>query len=322
MKIYYGFNDDNLKDVTEVAFKNCVKDTILTIPSGDFERTKCFEGDPYNGILKHVVIVSELKNYYFNVSKKIIIDLSSTIDSQLESLTDKSWWNSISNIQDPREKLLNIHDNLHLEYGTFRDEFPEQLMVTTYLPETAKVLEIGGNIGRNTLIIGTIINDFKNMVVLESDPGIAKTLQHNLNMNNYNICVEASALSEKRLIQEGWNTRPLNENENIPNGWKEINTITYYSLKKKYNIEFDTLVADCEGALFYILKDTPTILDNINLIIMENDYTVIGNKYFVDNVLRYKGFKRVYVEKLEERFARGHPCECCKEFFFEVWKKE
>jgi hypothetical protein len=35
---------------------------------------------------------------------------------------------------------------------------------------------------------------------------------------------------------------------------------------------FDTLVLDCEGAFYYILQDTPEILEGIKLLIMENDY--------------------------------------------------
>ena len=65
-------------------------------------------------------------------------------------------------------------------------------------------------------------------------------------------------------------------------------------LKNKYNINFDTLVLDCEGAFYYILMDMPEILENIKLIINEideinglKDETVqdISNNFQVDNSL-------------------------------------
>ena len=33
-------------------------------------------------------------------------------------------------------------------------------------------------------------------------------------------------------------------------GYKPVNTITLEELNNKYNIEFDTLVLDCEGAFY------------------------------------------------------------------------
>ena len=73
------------------------------------------------------------------------------------------------------------------------------------------------------------------------------------------------------------------------------------------------LVLDCEGAFYYILLDMPEILNNINLIIMENDYTNISHKEYVDEVLRGKNFYRDYVEE-----GGWGPCQAN---FFEVWKR-
>ena len=71
---------------------------------------------------------------------------------------------------------------------------------------------------------------------------------------------------------------------------------TLEELKTKYNIKFDTLVLDCEGAFYYILMDMPEILDNINLIIMENDCNVLEQKKYIDNILTKKNFYVDYTE--------------------------
>ena len=112
------------------------------------------------------------------------------------------------------------------------------------------------------------------------------------------------------LIQKKWNTKP---SESLEPGFKWVNTITFDELKSKYNIKFDTLVLDCEGAFYYILKDMPEILDNINLIIMENDYHVLEQKKYIDNVLTKNNFFVDYKEK--------GPWGPCRDNFFEVWKK-
>ena len=87
-------------------------------------------------------------------------------------------------------------------------------------------------------------------------------------------------------------------------------------MRNKYKIEFDTLVLDCEGAFYYILMDMPEILDNINLIIMENDYQDISQKQYVDEILLQNNFVSDYVE------SGGWSSSCpCYNNFFEVWKK-
>lgn len=66
--------------------------------------------------------------------------------------------------------------------------------------------------------------------------------------------------------------------ETLEPNFKWINTIRLEQLKTKYNIKFDTLVLNCEGAFYYILMGMPEILDNINLTIMENDYHILEQK--------------------------------------------
>ena len=55
------------------------------------------------------------------------------------------------------------------------------------------------------------------------------------------------------------------------------------------------------------------ILDNINTIIMENDYKDILHKEYIDKVLKSSKFTCVYTE------AGGWGC--CYNNFFEVWKR-
>ena len=96
-------------------------------------------------------------------------------------------------------------------------------------------------------------------------------------------------------------------------GYSWVNTITWDELSEKYNIVFDTLVLDCEGAFYYILLDMPEILRDIKLIIMENDYKEISHKQYIDQVMIDNNFYRDYVER-----GGWGPCSYN---FFEVWKR-
>ena len=189
----------------------------------------------------------------------------------------------------------------------FYDELPEQKMAVRFLTGNEKVLEIGGNIGRNSLVIASIVN---NLVTLESDPNIANQLRENRDVNNLKFHIENSALSKRKLIQKGWDTI---QSDVLQDGYNWVSIISLEELNRKYNIKFDTLVLDCEGAFYYILMDMPEILDNIKLIIMENDYWDISKKNYIDETLIKNNF---YVD-YQESGGWGP----CFDNFFEVWKK-
>lgn len=292
MKIYYGSKTHYI-DVTDICHIQLKKNNIITIPHGDDNRTNYFT-DPIFGIVKSIFIVSEGNVQEYNNHHTVKINFSD---------------NTITSEPDASIKLEKIHSTLQLKYGTFADELPEQKMAVRYLTGNEKVLEIGGNIGRNSCIIGRILNH-SDFVTMECDQAIALQLIENRDLNKLTFHVENSALSKHKLIQKGWDTMP---SDILLDGYNWVQTITYEQLKIKYPIQFDTLILDCEGAFYYILKDMPEILDNIKLIIMENDYHDYSHKEDVDDILHQKGFKVDYSE------AGGWgPCYV---HFFEVWKR-
>ena len=183
-------------------------------------------------------------------------------------------------------------------------------MAITYLDENAKVLEIGGNIGRNSCIVASILVDDKNLVTLESHPQIVNHLIHNRDKNSFGFHVENAALSVQPLVQKGWDTVVSAE---VPEGWIKVNTITFEELEQKYNIQFDTLVLDCEGAFYQILVDNPGCLKNVRTVIIENDFKDIGHKEYVDKVMGEFGLQSVY--RCEGGWGP------CYDRFFEVFKK-
>jgi len=217
-----------------------------------------------------------------------------------------------NNSIEERNKLIPIHNKLKIDYGNFLEEYPEQRMIAKYITGNEKILELGANIGRSTLILGYLLKEKKsnNLVTLECDAEIYEKVKHNRDINDMHFHIENAALSKRKLIQHGWNTICCDV---LLDGYKNVPTITLEELYKKYNIAFDTLVLDCEGAFYYILMDMPEILNSINLIIMENDYSDVAHKNYIDDILKKNKFKRDYVE------CGGFGV--CSEFFYEVWKK-
>lgn len=303
-EIYYGIEENKI-NITEICLKKSFNDNIL-IPSTDVNRSKIF-GDPIVGTVKYIFIVDENETTTkYDDTQCILINL------QTNTIETNKLANNALDCLDPEKRLEIIQSKLTLTNGKYTKYFPEQLMVCKYLTGNEKVLEFGGNIGRNSLVIASILNSQNNtnLVVLEPNKNLVEILIHNKQINNLNFHIEPSALSTKKLIQQGLVTK---QSEIIEQGWIPVDIISYKNLINKYNITFDTLVIDCEGAFYYILKDIPQLLNNIKLIIMENEYWNVNHKKYIDDILSKNNFVRDHVEK-------GH-WGMCQDYFYETWKK-
>lgn len=293
MRIYYGTTTKYI-DITQICFQKCIRENKLVIPHSDHIRAQLFS-DPAYGFHKEIFIQESDGNILrYGEHIEITIDMTGGLATRLFV----------------RPELLRIHEKIYMKHGEMMEEVPEQHMTLQYLTGKEKVLEIGANVGRNSLLIATLLEDSQNLVSMECDPINAEKLRENRDNNHFAFHIEASALSKRKLIQKGWETKP---SDVLLDGYTWVNTITYDELMNKYNIEFDTLVLDCEGAFYYILLDMPEVLRNINMIIVENDYTDIAHKNYVDNVLLSQGFVVVYCE------SGGFPP--CAHRFYEVWKR-
>ena len=313
--IKYGTEFNNI-DVTDIVLEKCKINNSICIPEND-ERRACLFTDPVFGIKKYIFIVDRTNNNItvYDSLKKVYIDIE---NHQLYNSDDvpydiKELHSSVYN------RLRNIQKNLKIQHGSFNEEYPEQCMAIRFLTGNEKILEIGANIGRNTLIMSSILKskNNNNLVSMETDAYIAGQLEDNRKINHLDFHIENSALSKRKLIQKNWNTIP---SDVLLPGYSQVNIISFEELKQKYNINFDTLVLDCEGAFYYILMDMPEILDNIQLIIMENDYLDATHKKYVDNMLTQNNFSVVYEEPgncniVFEKFYHCHNC------FYQVWKK-
>jgi FkbM family methyltransferase len=314
IKILYGV-ENNYRDMTYDAYLFMTKNNKIYIQIGDLARANIF-GDFIYGVLKHIkVYLEENQEILLKDDEEFEIDLTIgdriiEIEKYKKNYQDekKNWFDTT--IIDPLEKVKHIHKNVKFLGGDIFDEVPEQRMVAQFLNPKAKVLELGSNIGRNTIIISTILEDENNLVTLETDPRTARILDVNRRSNFMNFKIENSALSSRKLIQRGWETIP---SDVVHDGYTTVNVISYQGLIDKYNIEFDTLVVDCEGALYYIFQDFPNILNNIQMIIMENDYHDMEKKNFVDSFMVMNQFERIYSEE-----GGWGPCFS---FFYEVWKR-
>ncbi len=318
-------------DITEKVVRFCLfNEKYVLIPNDDVIRSVVF-GDPCQGIEKEIVLIRSEESsdlftiQHFNIYQEIEIELNESELLYIKTMnlttnTLKNWFRS--EILNVYTKLKHIHSNLKFIGGSLNDEYPEQTMVVKYLNPNSKVLELGANIGRNTLIISTILKNDKNLVTFETDIKNVDILRKNRFINKYHFNIEHAALSKRRLIQRNgsWDSQPINDNENVPDGYFEINTISLDKVQEKYNMQFDTLVADCEGALYYILLDDPNFLKNFNLIILENDFKIKEHKEYVNHVFKTNNFTNIFTQALDNEGMKP-VFKYTYDEFFQVWQR-
>lgn len=314
MNFLYGANNTFI-DITSIILSNCIKSDVVYLPKNDNTRATLFS-DPLVNVLKVIKIVKNDIEIIINHEKCAFINMTTyeiyteNIPDYIQQIYPDEYFEN--SLQFLKYSLQTIHQGLQFKHGSLQDELPEQLMALRFLTGNEKVLEIGANIGRNTLVIQSILNKKNNtqFVTLECDPKSASQLQENRDLNQMTFQIENSALSMRKLIQKDWDTIV---SDTVLDGYAPVQSITWEELNQKYNIVFDTLILDCEGAFYYILQDMPEILQNINMILMENDYHNITHKQYVDEILIKNNFTRIYQES-----GGWGPCYF---YFFETWKK-
>lgn len=283
MKVFYGIVGKYL-DIT-----SHFKDQVY-IPSSDDKRAKIFS-DPLYGVLKHVLIIDDN-----GASLKIDSDseyLNFLENGKLFHMNSSNNQKLINNKSLTEEdKLQIIHNNLKIDFGNKYEELPEQLLCVKYIKPEHRVLEFGGNIGRASCVIGSILSDSKNLLVFESDKENAKKLIQNRNSNNLVFNVEPCALSNKKLMQKNWDT--YNLIEPLPLGFFKVDTMNFTEFQDKWGLDFDILVVDCEGAIYDIFKDMPEIIKNIKVVLIENDFHELSKGLFVHDFLKQNNFKVDY----------------------------
>ena len=162
-----------------------------------------------------------------------------------------SEYNNDNYINDDLQILID--KSQHKDELTNKAELYEKTLISNYLPENAKVLELGGGWGSVSKIIQQKINNVNNHIIIEPENERAtKLIQKGYKVFNGIISNNVMWL-EKKFVSRDIPTFNSQSIENI---------INIEKLEKMNNIKFDTIIADCEGALPKIFKENPQLFRN------------------------------------------------------------
>lgn len=189
--------------------------------------------------------------------------------------------------------IFDIVDEYGEPINTLEIEYMEQVLVDKFILPDDKVLELGGRYGSVSCVINSKLTNRKNQVVIEPDSRVWDSLERNKIANNCEFNIIKGFISDKKMSltnledYSGYGTTSFED---------ELSDIPSYSLneiKKRYEIDFNVIVADCEGCLGNFLKENLSVLDNIRLFIFESDYPEKCDYNQIKENLSLKGFVEI-----------------------------
>lgn len=199
---------------------------------------------------------------------------------------------------DENNNLLD-NDFLNIENGT-------RYLIKKYIKSDMKVLELGARYGTVSVCLNYLLNEpTKQLLCVDPDNKIKNCLEKNRNINNCSFNIFNGAISKKELYvcYNGciWETKtyitpPIHLKS------EKILTLSIEKIQELYNIDFNCLIADCEGFLLEFIKENEDFFDKLECVIYEEDCCIthpINNDYIdyneVENFLKIKGFKLVEI---------------------------
>lgn len=180
-------------------------------------------------------------------------------------------------------------------------EVDEQEQAQKYIRPEAIVLELGARYGTVSCIISKKLTNSMNLVAVEADKTVWDALENNMKRNNCNFNIVKGVISKKKLSVKntGYNTKTISNNSSdIPNfSLEEIET--------KYNLKFDTLVADCEGCVIDFFNENPKLYNQLKMIMIEHDKNdTIGKSDYDLLTQKFKENKFIEIENKENGITR------------------
>jgi FkbM family methyltransferase len=187
---------------------------------------------------------------------------------------------------------MDIIDEKGNPVNTKALEVEEQELARTYIQEDDVVLELGARYGSVSCIINSKLKDKTNQVVVEPDERVWAALERNKQANGCEFHIVKGFLSSKKLDLtnlNAWHGGYAATAEEVEES--KIPSYTLSHIYMEYGLNFNVLVADCEGFLETFFDENPDIYDWLSLVMFEADYPQKCNYAKIYATLEQKGFK-------------------------------
>jgi FkbM family methyltransferase len=179
-----------------------------------------------------------------------------------------------------------------------RFEVNEQAQCAEYIRPHHHVLELGARYGTVSCVINKLLDDKTKHVAVEPDPIVIGALKQNRDAHGCQFHIVDGVITPCNMHLTTFyhiNNDCTYGNYSQPTEKEHANVknFTLEDIKKKYDIEFNCLVADCEGFLEQFLRENPDFAKGIDTAIVEYDRPKYCDYNYVKNVFLTSGLRCV-----------------------------
>jgi FkbM family methyltransferase len=161
-------------------------------------------------------------------------------------------------------------------------ELPERQLILKHLPSDSSVLELGGCIGVVSCLVNSLLTDRHSHVVVEANPFLIPFLERNRDVNGAKFSVEHCMVT--RATEATLSLAADMDSSKAGDQGLSVPTRTCENIEASYQLSFDTLIMDIEGAEREFIKENEFLFQKLKLIVVEFHPSIIGSAE--TNVLR------------------------------------
>ena len=204
-------------------------------------------------------------------------------------------WKNISPVY-PKRKHLKIEELDKIPYynenqqviNHLKEERLEQWSANDFIMPHYTVLELGARYGTVSAVINNKLENPRAHVAIEPDPNVLVPLLVNRQLHKSKFTVVAAAITNRpKYINNA--KYATSTSSNTEHG-TPIKTMTMERLMNITNLNFDCLVADCEGCLEEFLNIYGNYIKNYKMVMYEKDFPDICNYKKISKKMRKWGF--------------------------------
>lgn len=163
-------------------------------------------------------------------------------------------------------------------------ENAEWSLAEKFIKSDDVVLELGARYGSTSITVNRIVEG-RNIVCVEPDNTVWDALEYNKVYNGCDFNIIKGAISKEKinLNLSGYSSYTYKDE----NG--DIQIYDLWDIQNKYNLKFNTLIADCEGCLSVFLEHYQDFFKQLRLVIVETDKSEICEYEKLFDIIKSNG---------------------------------
>jgi FkbM family methyltransferase len=166
-------------------------------------------------------------------------------------------------------------------------ELPERQLILKHLAPDSHVLELGGCIGVVSCLVNSLLTDRHAHIVVEANPFLIPFLERNRDVNGAKFSVEHCVVT--RATEAILSLAADMDSSKAGDHGLTVPTLTCENIEARYQLSFDTLVMDIEGAESEFIKENRLLFQKVKLIVVEFHPSIRG-------VAETEGLRKLLVE--------------------------